>query len=135
MNFLIKIALPVILGLALSAPASAALIFVNTTDSELSSDGDCSLLEAVRSANENTAFDDCAAGDNFGTDSIFLLVAGSILTLDILITQDVEILGPGMDTLTLDAGSATRHFDIAMVDETDDFKLTQANPGQWSNIE
>ena len=61
MNFLIKIALPVILGLALSAPASAALIFVNTTDAEVSSDGDCSLREAVRSANENTAFDDCAA--------------------------------------------------------------------------
>ena len=67
-------------------------------------------------------------GDEFGTDSIFLIVAGSIQTRDILISQDVEILGPGMDTLTLDAGSAGRHFDIAMVDETDDFKLTQADP-------
>jgi CSLREA domain-containing protein len=45
-------------------------IFVTTTQDELNQDGDCSLREAVRSANLNTSVDACAAGN--GTDVIVL---------------------------------------------------------------
>lgn len=49
-------------GLLLSGSASAATINVNTTDDELNVDGDCSLREAVRAAETDTAVDACAAG-------------------------------------------------------------------------
>ena len=42
-----------------AAPASAATIAVTTTTDELNADGDCSLREAIRAANSNTAVDAC----------------------------------------------------------------------------
>lgn len=42
--------------------AADASIAVTTTADELSSDGDCSLREAVRTANTNLAVDGCAVG-------------------------------------------------------------------------
>jgi CSLREA domain-containing protein len=44
-----------------ASSASAASIVVTTTDDELNSDGDCSLREAVQSANTNAAVDACTA--------------------------------------------------------------------------
>lgn len=125
MDSLIKTVIALIASLLISAPVSAALIFVNTTDDESNDDGDCSLREAVRSANENTSFDGCVAGNDFGTDSIFLFVTGNIQTQGILITQDMEIIGPGMDALFLDANRGDRHFVIMMEDLTDDFAISQ----------
>jgi len=46
----------------------AATITVNTTDDELSTDGDCSLREAIQAANVDAAVDACPAG--IGSDTI-----------------------------------------------------------------
>jgi len=48
----------------------AAGIIVNTTDDELNDDGDCSLREAIRAANSDSAVDACTAGR--GADTITL---------------------------------------------------------------
>lgn len=71
-----------------AAPAAAAApIPVNTTVDELNADGDCSLREAVRSANLDTAVDVCAAGN--GTDTITIPV-GTYST-----GNNVTLEGPG----------------------------------------
>ena len=49
---------------ALSPMAQAAAIIVNTLDDEMNNDGDCSLREAVASANYNLGYDACTAGDS-----------------------------------------------------------------------
>lgn len=57
------------LGMTQAAPAApSATINVNTTNDELNFDGDCSLREAIRAANTDTAVDACPAGS--GTDTI-----------------------------------------------------------------
>ena len=43
-------------------PTYASTITVNTTSDELNGDGDCSLREAIASANNNVAIDTCVAG-------------------------------------------------------------------------
>ena len=62
----LSLAIVLALLLALAAgggrPAQAATINVNTADDELNTDGDCSLREAIRSANLDTAVDACNAG-------------------------------------------------------------------------
>lgn len=71
-----------VLVLALTPAASrsgrpsqaAAAITVSTFDDELNADGDCSLREAVQSANLNTAVDACAAGSG---DDVITLAAGT----------------------------------------------------------
>ena len=45
-------------------------IAVTTTTDELNADGDCSLREAVRTANTNVAVDACSVGQNDQTDTI-----------------------------------------------------------------
>ncbi|MDQ3729582.1 MAG: CSLREA domain-containing protein, partial [Actinomycetota bacterium] len=55
-------------SLLLSSSASASTIEVTTTGDELAVDGDCSLREAVQSANENVSFDDCAKGQGDSRD-------------------------------------------------------------------
>ena len=52
-------------------------ITVNTVSDELNADGDCSLREAITSANSDSASDACAIGD--GADSISFGVAGTIV--------------------------------------------------------
>jgi len=54
---------PASLSQSLDVPAIiAATITVNTLDDELNSDGDCSLIEAITSANMNAAVDACTSG-------------------------------------------------------------------------
>lgn len=43
----------------ISGVSANATINVNTTDDELNNDGDCSLREAIRAANTDTAVDAC----------------------------------------------------------------------------
>ena len=52
--------------------ALASTITVTTANDELSIDGDCSLREAIRSANLNIAVDNCSFGQNNLTDQIVL---------------------------------------------------------------
>jgi CSLREA domain-containing protein len=106
---------------AFALPAS---ILVNTTDDEFNADGDCSLREAVLSANSNTFFDNCNAG-TAGEDSITLLVTGTIaLDEEIQVSEGLQIVGPGRDVLTIEAGPASRHFLVNMTDNTQDFSIS-----------
>lgn len=103
--------------------ALSASILVNTADDELNNDGDCSLREAVASANNNSVVDDCNVGTT-GSDSITLLVAGT-MTLDseFAVTEALSVIGPGRDALTIDTASGGRHFSIDMPDNTHDFSI------------
>lgn len=100
-----------------------ATILVDTTDDELNSDGDCSLREAVESANTNTATDACVAGDA-GADIILLVINGVMhLSLgEIEVSEALEVQG-FFDDLTINAGSGSRHFFINMPDNTHDFAI------------
>ncbi|WP_181918873.1 CSLREA domain-containing protein [Wenzhouxiangella sediminis] len=111
---------------ALFAPASAlaAFITVNTLDDEANADGDCSLREAIQSANQNTAFDSCTAGDSIGTDSIFIGVTGTInLGNAIQITERVDLFGAGRDSLTISGQGASSIFIINAPDDTHDVEI------------
>ncbi len=121
--------LRIVLGMALAAgiclPAQAAFITVDTLDNEDNSDGDCSLREALRAANDNTAADNCVAGSGTGTDSIYVAVAGIIaVNQAMLVTERVTIFALGMNTLTLDAHSSSQIFIVDMPDDSHDFKLS-----------
>jgi hypothetical protein len=68
-------------ALVLAAPANAAEIHVNMKDDLLDPlDGECSLREAIASANANMGMTGCAVGDPTATDTIVLPVSTFILT-------------------------------------------------------
>jgi CSLREA domain-containing protein len=109
--------------------ARAATIAVDSTDDDNPSapDGDCTLREAVISANTNAAVDACAPGDS-GLDEItvpegtFLLSRDGTLenagdTGDLDITETLTITGAGLSLTIIDGGgevlvSPDRIFDI-----------------------
>lgn len=109
------------MGGGLPPPSSAALIAVNTANDELNADGDCSLREAIRSANLDTAVDGCSAGN--GDDAIALpsglyrlALAGSsedaALTGDLDITANLSLLGANADVTIVDGGGLDRVFQV-----------------------
>src|SRR5437773_11948373 len=59
--------------------ATGTVIMVNTAIDELNRDGNCSLREAIRAANLDTAVDGCLAGN--GDDTIFVPAGIYTLTL------------------------------------------------------
>lgn len=125
--FVRQVALLTIAGLLMvvSTHAAAAFITVNSNDDEFNSDGDCSLREAIQSANDNASFDDCTAGSSIGTDAIFVAVTGGItISAAIFITEQVDIFGPGINALTLDAQGTSQHFIVEMADDDDAFDLS-----------
>lgn len=65
-----------LLGILPAAPARAGTITVDTLTPGLSSDGFCSLHEAIYSARDNVSWFDCPAGD--GDDLIVFSVSGTI---------------------------------------------------------
>ena len=110
----------------------ANVIIVNTTADENNNDGDCSLREAVRSANEDTNIDNCNAG--LGSDAIFIFETGTInIGTGILITDEVSVSGPGIDDLTLDS-PLFNHFVVNMPDDTHDFELSGMTLANGSNL-
>ncbi len=115
--FLLLIA--VVAGLA--SAVRAAAIVVNTTADELNSDGDCSLREAIRAANLDTAVDACTAGS--GADTITLpagtytlSVAGAnedaAATGDLDLASNLTLNGAGSATTTINANNIDRVFHI-----------------------
>jgi CSLREA domain-containing protein len=98
------------LGLIFSAPrvAWAATITVTTTDDELNADGDCSLREAVAAANNDMATDACPAGN--GADSITVPAGtyGFTTAAELLITEDLTIVGAGRGATIIDANGLSR---------------------------
>jgi len=104
-----------------TAAHADTIINVDTTDDELNSDGDCSLREAIRAANSDTAVDACLAGS--GADTIILpagiytLTIGGIVeyeaaTGDLNITDDLTLIGAGASTTIIDGGALDRVFHI-----------------------
>ena len=102
-----------LLSLSYVPVVHAANITVNTTIDD-KDDSNCSLREAVQSANTNLAYGGCSAGS--GHDVIqFTLSTPIVLTLtsEILIENDpLTISGPGVDQFTINGNHTTRLFDI-----------------------
>ncbi len=100
---------------------NAAMITVNETQDELNDDGDCSLREAIKSANEDVAFDACTAGS--GDDEVSIPDGVYRLTLsgsgedaadtgDLDITEGVTINGTSIGGTIIDGNHADRIFDV-----------------------
>ena len=96
--------------LALGLAAQAATITVDTTADEINSDGNCSLREAISSANTDTAVSGCTAGS--GDDVIILPSATYSIdrpgdgedandTGDFDITGNINIAGAGATSTIL----------------------------------
>jgi len=102
-------------------PALAAAIIVTTTTDELNADGDCSLREAIRAANLDSAVDACPAGSgadiiNLAAGTYTLSLAGmsenAAATGDLDITGSLTIIGEGHNSTMIDANGIDRvlHF-------------------------
>jgi CSLREA domain-containing protein len=106
------------LALGPAKPVQAALIVVNTLADTLTTDGACSLREAIYAANIDTAIDECPAGSGddtirFGVSgTVFLgsslpeIAAGTAVTLEAVKRQQrPDILTVGV---VLDGGNVVR---------------------------
>ena len=93
-------------------PAHATTWVVTSLADEMTNNGSCSLREAVEAANTNAARDTCPAGSAIATDFIVLAAAGTLnLSLgEFIVSDDLTIIGPGDDALTINAGTASRIF-------------------------
>jgi CSLREA domain-containing protein len=100
-----------------AANAAGITITVTTTEDELTSNGQCSLREAIRAANTDTAVDACGAGS--GPDTIRL--SNGLYTLstigqdedagmtgDLDVRADLTITGVTSDTTIIDGGHLDR---------------------------
>lgn len=112
--------------LAWATVAPAATITVNGTADALADDATCTLREAVRAANQNTAVGGCTAGSGSGTDVIVLPAGDYVLSItgtdedaaatgDLDLAQSVTISGAGASTTTIDADGLDRAFDVLSV--------------------
>lgn len=104
---------------AIAPAAQAATISVTTTADELNTDGDCSLREAIRSANSDGVdpHDACASGSGADTIALpagtYMLSVGpagdnAALTGDLDITSDVTLDPTGV--VVIDGGALDRVF-------------------------
>ncbi len=125
-----------------ATPSKAATIFVNTTDDELTANGECSLREALRNANSNASIHgDCAAGSGNDTiqiqpGTIRLTIGGAsednALTGDLDIRDTVTISGtPGGNTVVDVTVVADRVFHVigSVEVQIDNLRIT----GGWSS--
>jgi CSLREA domain-containing protein len=113
----------VLLTLGLTTPpASAAVITVNTTADENATGVECSLREAIRSANENAAIGGCASGAA-GPDTIVLPPGTYTLSIgpagddlgasgDLDVIEDLTISGGGTATTIINGALVDRVFDV-----------------------
>ncbi|MFN8603362.1 MAG: CSLREA domain-containing protein [Candidatus Binatia bacterium] len=109
-----------------ASPVGAATITVDSTADELDSSGDCSLREAIRAANTNTAQDGCAAGSSGSLDTI-VLANGAVYGLTKAGADDAAQVGDldiANDTAAQDlrievAGNGTATIDNQLKNPTD----------------
>lgn len=95
---------------ALYQPVSAATINVDTLDDNTNDDGNCTLREAILSAQEMPANDDCVAGSS-GADNITFSANGTIvLGSSLVISSDISI--DGSNDIVLDGDGSDRIFTI-----------------------
>lgn len=115
-----RLALTVAVGLVLAPDAAqAASIAVTDGAVDVAPNGNCSLVEAVQSANTNTGFDGCMSGS--GIVDTLVLPAGSIFTFNgfhdtsegftalPLVTTAITIEGNGA-TIERSSAAGTPHF-------------------------
>ncbi|MEO6028015.1 MAG: choice-of-anchor Q domain-containing protein, partial [Candidatus Binatia bacterium] len=104
-------------------PIHAATIAVTTTVDELTTNGNCSLREAVRAANTNVAVDACPAGQNDQTDTITVPAGTYTLALagvdNDASAGDLDLLNnAAVDDLVISgAGAATTIVQACTVDQ------------------
>ncbi len=105
------------LSLRTSGVARAAVLTVTTSTDELNADGDCSLREAIRAANTDTAVDACGAGS--GSDTLLIPAGTYTLTLtgapedaaasgDLDLLQPVTLVGAGVNVTIIDGNATDR---------------------------
>jgi CSLREA domain-containing protein len=91
--------------------AQAATIHVTTGADIVAQDGQCSLREAVKAANQNKAVDTCQTGSRTYTDVIQLGAKTYLLNFNLLdVTEDVIIAGKGMNQTEINGQGRTRLF-------------------------
>ncbi len=123
------------LGLVLvlaAARAQGATIVVDTTADDLDVNANCTLREAIEAANTNVAVDGCTAGEASPTIDRIEIPAGVYnLTIqtpgsvedanqegDLDISEEVDIVGAGMDLTAIDGQSSERVLDIQVANLT-----------------
>jgi CSLREA domain-containing protein len=109
--------------------AGGLQIYVNTTNDELNTDGDCSLREAIQSANLNIAVDGCNPGGGGSSPDQIHVVGGQTYNLSLVganenanATGDLDIIdsNPTLDIVfysdggraTIDANDIDRVLDV-----------------------
>ncbi len=98
-----------------SSPAWAAEITVDSTADPGADDAECTLREAITSANTDTASGGCVTGS--GDDVINIEVTGTVNLTAALpnLLSNIEIVGPGADQLTVTRPDTAEHFRIFTV--------------------
>ena len=134
---------------AASETAVSNTITVNTTSDELNNDGDCSLREAIQSANTNSSVDDCAPGN--GADVITLPAGTYTLSLtgsgeDVNATGDLDVLesltinGAGSSSTIINGNALDRIFHVNPALSSDfsfqleDLQITNGNIGNGAGV-
>ena len=103
------------------AAAPAGLIVVDTVDDQMSTDGKCSLREAISAANLDVPVDACPAG--VGDDTIILPEGRYVLRLagagedgnatgDLDLRSNVTLIGAGSGLTIIDGGGSDRVVDV-----------------------
>lgn len=131
----LRLSLAIVLALLLAlAPSGGTpahgvgVINVNTSDDEINNDGDCSLREAIASANADTSVSGCTAGTggdiiNLPAGIYTLTIPGpgddtSILIGDLDITETLVISGAGAATTIIDGNGDVTGDRVFEVDPT-----------------
>ncbi len=102
-------------------PAQATVITVTTTADDRTSNGNCTLREAIIAANTNTAIDACPAGS--GADTITLPAGTFTLTIpgtseglaqtgDLDVYDDLTLVGASPTTTIIDGGGIDRVLEV-----------------------
>ncbi len=118
-----RLAIPSAVAAALtSLSAQGATISVDTSADDITDNGNCTLREAIMSANNNVATDNCTAGEGGGThDTIDLSgIAGQTITLS--------------STLPTIAGRFNINGGGAVIDGADTFKVLNLRPEDDSSV-
>src|SRR3954454_24566820 len=104
-------------GVPISGSALAAgPIVVNTTANENNSDGDCSLREAISSANTDSRYDACKPGS--GADTILLPKGTFKLDTRLTVAHPLTIVGAGRFSTVIDAEQGDRVVSMGHTDLT-----------------
>jgi len=114
-----------IFTLPITSNAAIVNVTVDTFTDDFTTNGNCTLREAVAAVNSGTAVDACSAGSIYTSDTnIISLPVGtytlslsgreefSSLTGDLNLLRNMQITGSGIDTTIIDANNIDRAFQV-----------------------